>query len=161
MALLYLSKMISKLNVSKNIVGKGGLTPLLNPTPSFSKFTLSSKVSSPCSTPDLLTKPTITGCHDVMIWGLRHWWKETLESADGDSYGKWQNFSEVIFANIGGIPSSSLTTRGNPETCMSCYSEISPETFYLYLATLIIKNYKIVQNLPGNERLHKEQLLPV
>ena len=88
MALLYLSKMISKLNVSKNIVGKGGLTPFLNPTPSFSKFTLSSKVSSPCSTPDLLTKPTITGYHDVMIWGLRHWWKETLESADGDSYGK-------------------------------------------------------------------------
>ena len=38
-----------------------------------------------------------------------------------------------------GSPSSSPPTRGNPDTCLSCSSDISPETFYLYLATLIVK----------------------
>ena len=132
-------------------------TPLLNPSPSFWKFTLSSKVSSACSTPNLLAKLTITGCHDISkkVWGLIYCWEETLESVEGDSYGEWQNSSEVIFANIltheEGYSLLQSPTKRNPDTCMSCYSEINPETFYFYLATLIVKIYKVVQNCAGNK----------
>ena len=55
----------------------------------------------------------------------------------------------------------SPSARGNPETCMSWSSEISRETFYLNLATLIVKKYEIIQNCTQNKRLHEKQLFHV
>ena len=55
----------------------------------------------------------------------------------------------------------SPSARGNSDTCMSWSSEISRETFYLNLATLIVKKYKIIQNCTQNKGLHEKQLFHV
>ena len=67
----------------------------------------------------------------------------------------------LAFWLMGDTPSSNPPSRGNLEQCTSCSSEVNPETFYLYLATLIFKNYEIIQKCAKNKRLHKKELFSV
>ena len=95
----------------KNIMGMGGLYSPFKSYPSFSKFTLFSKVPSPFTIPNLLTNLTITGCHDISkrCGGcdigerkLQSQWSGTLIESDKilESEARFAN----ILANGGAFP---------------------------------------------------------
>lgn len=108
---LYLSKMIWSLKVVQEHYGHGCLYSPFKSYPSFSKFTLFSKVPSPFTIPNLLTNLTITGCHDISkrCGGcdigerkLQSQWSGTLIESDKilESEARFAN----ILANGGAFP---------------------------------------------------------